>query len=107
MARLDAFHPESDRAPVIGGLLRRGLIRPHVLLPVGLAEELSPPQLRWVLLHELAHVRRGDLWVLLLQRVVQAVYFFNPAVWLANRFIDYLVSPEGQNTLAELRFSRP
>jgi beta-lactamase regulating signal transducer with metallopeptidase domain/protocatechuate 3,4-dioxygenase beta subunit len=74
--------------PLVSSPAVWGLFCPRVLLPAGLAEQLSPPQLRWVLLHELAHVRRADLWVLLLQRVVQAVYFFNPAVWLANRLID-------------------
>ena len=44
----------------------------------------------WVLLHELAHIRRGDLWVVVVQRVVQAVFFFHPAVHLANWIIDEL-----------------
>lgn len=65
-----------------------GLFRPCLLLPPGLAEGLSPDALRWVLLHELAHVRRRDGWVALFQRLVQIAYFFHPAVWLANRMID-------------------
>jgi beta-lactamase regulating signal transducer with metallopeptidase domain/Leucine-rich repeat (LRR) protein len=65
-----------------------GLIRPRILVPAGLAQTLSPPQLRWVLLHELAHIRRRDLWVATIQRLVQIVYFFNPAVWLANWIVN-------------------
>ena len=72
-------------SPAVGGLLR-----PAVILPPDLDESLSPKQLTWVLLHELAHVRRGDLWVVLVQRVLQAVFFFNPAVHLANWIIDEL-----------------
>jgi protocatechuate 3,4-dioxygenase beta subunit len=74
--------------PLVSSPAVWGLVRARVLLPPGLAEELSPRQLQWVLLHELAHIRRGDLWVALFQRVLQAVYFFNPAVWVANRLID-------------------
>ena len=72
-------------SPAVGGLLR-----PAVILPPDLGESLSPKQLTWVLLHELAHIRRGDLWVVVVQRVVQAVFFFHPAVHLANWIIDEL-----------------
>ena len=67
-----------------------GLLHPAVIIPPDLNESLTPNQLTWVLLHELAHVRRGDLWVVVFQRVVQAIYFFNPAVHLANWIIDEL-----------------
>ncbi len=62
-----------------------GLLRPRVLVPPGLIESLPHEQLTWALLHELVHVRRGDSWVLLLQRLTQIVFFFHPAVWVANR----------------------
>ncbi len=65
-----------------------GWVRPRLLLPPGLASELPPAQLSWVLLHELVHIRRGDIWVATLQRLVQAAYFFHPVAWLANRIID-------------------
>jgi beta-lactamase regulating signal transducer with metallopeptidase domain len=67
-----------------------GLLRPSLILPPGLARDLTPNQLTWVLLHELAHVRRCDLLVTLVQRLAQIAYFFHPAVWLANRLIDEL-----------------
>jgi WD40 repeat protein/beta-lactamase regulating signal transducer with metallopeptidase domain len=72
-------------SPAVGGLLR-----PTVVIPPDLDEGLTPKQLTWVLLHELAHVRRGDLWVTVVQRVVQAVFFFHPAVHVANWIIDQL-----------------
>ena len=65
-----------------------GLLRPRLLVPPDLAAGLGPDGLRWVFLHELAHVRRRDGWVALFQRLVQIAYFFHPAVWLANRMID-------------------
>ena len=65
-----------------------GLLRPRLIVPPGLTRRLSSEQLAWVLAHEFAHVRRGDLWVMLAQRWLQIAYFFHPAVWLANRMID-------------------
>jgi beta-lactamase regulating signal transducer with metallopeptidase domain len=65
-----------------------GLRRPCIVVPPGLLDRLKSNQLSWLILHELAHIRRGDLWVAALQRLVQIVYFFNPAVWLANWIID-------------------
>lgn len=60
-----------------------GFIRPRLLLPRGLFSKFSREELRHVFLHELAHVKRHDIfagWVML---VLQAVHWFNPFVWLA------------------------
>jgi WD40 repeat protein/beta-lactamase regulating signal transducer with metallopeptidase domain len=72
-------------SPAVGGLLR-----PTVVMPPDLDDGLTAKQLNWVLLHELAHIRRGDLWVVMVQRLVGAVFFFHPAVHLANWIIDQL-----------------
>jgi beta-lactamase regulating signal transducer with metallopeptidase domain len=42
---------------------------------------LATPQLRSVLLHELAHIRRGDLWINLLQTLLQIAYLYHPLLW--------------------------
>jgi len=65
-----------------------GLWRPRVLLPGDFADSLSPQQLRWIISHELAHIRRRDLWLAAFQKAVQIVHFFNPAVWLTNWVIN-------------------
>jgi len=64
-----------------------GLFRPVILIPHALAPRLPSHDLQAVLLHELAHVRRGDLCVNLAQTVLQIVYFYNPLLWLANAVI--------------------
>lgn len=64
-----------------------GLLRPKVLLPSSLLARLSSDKLRTVLLHELAHVKRGDLWVNFGQTVLQIIYFYNPLLWLANAMV--------------------
>ncbi len=78
-----ALETHAVAAPAVWGWLR-----PRLLLPPGLAAELPPSQLSWALLHELVHIRRGDIWVATFQRLVQAAYFFHPGAWLANRAID-------------------
>ena len=61
-----------------------GLFRPVVFLPADIVEQLEPEQLEHVLLHELAHVRRRDVWLSAACAVVQILYWFHPLVWLAN-----------------------
>lgn len=60
-----------------------GVWSPRVLLPTGLAAALSPDELRHVLLHELAHLKRRDLLVQAWFGVVTCLHWFNPLVWLA------------------------
>ncbi len=67
-----------------------GLFRPVILLPRELAEKLSSEQLRAVLLHELFHLRRGDVWVNCARALIQIVYWWHPLLWLANARIRRL-----------------
>lgn len=67
-----------------------GLFRPVILLPRALAETLPAAQLRAVLLHELTHLRRRDVWVNCLQALTQIAYWWHPLVWLANGRIRQL-----------------
>jgi len=61
-----------------------GLFRPVILLPRLLAENLPTPQLHAVLLHEVIHLRRRDIWVNCAQALLQIVYWWHPLVWIAN-----------------------
>jgi beta-lactamase regulating signal transducer with metallopeptidase domain len=64
-----------------------GWLKPAVILPVAALAGLSPSQLEALLAHELAHVRRQDYLVNLLQSVAEALLFYHPAVcaWLSHR----------------------
>lgn len=64
-----------------------GYLRPVVLLPVGLLAGMPPGQVEAILLHELAHIRRHDYLVNLLQSVVESFLFYHPAVWWMSRVI--------------------
>ncbi len=65
-----------------------GVIRPTLLLPLAFLNELSPAQVEVVLAHELAHIRRYDVLFALVQRVIEALLFFNPAVWWISRQVS-------------------
>jgi beta-lactamase regulating signal transducer with metallopeptidase domain len=78
---------ESDRVPAS---ISCGLFHPVVLLPTGLAERLSDPELRALAVHELVHVKRRDPAVLLLVALVRSALFFHPLVWLAARQVSVL-----------------
>lgn len=63
-----------------------GYFRPAVLVPDGLSQRLSDEETRHLLLHERAHLVRGDDWDLLFTRMAQAFCWWNPTVWwLASR----------------------
>lgn len=75
-------------SPVVTMPLAFGLFVPTVVVPAELAER-GGDDVECVILHELAHLRRGDAWANAWERLVQAVLFFDPAVWLVLRAIAF------------------
>ena len=65
-----------------------GVLRPMILLPISLATGLTGRQLEYVLLHELADIHRYDPLANLLQRLIEALFFFHPAVWWLTRQVS-------------------
>jgi len=62
-----------------------GFFRPRILLPAGLLESLSQPEIEQIVLHEMEHLRRRDDWANLLQQVSLVLLPWNPAVLWLNR----------------------
>lgn len=63
-----------------------GLLHPVILFPRQLVEALTEDEFNLILLHELGHVRRWDDWMNLGQKLIEAVFFFHPAVlWVGRR----------------------
>jgi HEAT repeat protein/beta-lactamase regulating signal transducer with metallopeptidase domain len=64
-----------------------GWLRPVILLPAGALTGLTPQQLEAIIAHELAHIRRHDYLINLLQSVLETLLFYHPAVWWVSRQI--------------------
>ena len=70
-----------------------GFLRPVILAPVGLLSGLRTDQVEAILLHELAHIRRSDYLVNLLQSLVEGLLFYHPAVW----WVSHVIRAEREN----------
>jgi TonB family protein len=70
-----------------------GHFRPVILMPIGLLAGLPAGQMEAILLHELAHIRRYDYLVNVLQRSVEGLLFYHPAVW----WISHVIRAEREN----------
>lgn len=70
------------KTPVVAGCFR-----PAILLPLSVVTGLPESQLELILAHELAHIRRHDYLVNLLQTLVETLFFYHPAVWWLSRQI--------------------
>jgi beta-lactamase regulating signal transducer with metallopeptidase domain len=72
---------EKIKTPLVAGLFK-----PVVLVPETMDDQLNESAVRGLIEHECAHIERHDLWVSLFQRIVLAIYWWNPAMhWLAAR----------------------
>lgn len=120
--RLGVFRPVwlyESRQVAVPTLI--GWLRPVILLPVGMLTGLTTAQVEAILAHELAHVRRHDYLVNLLQSIADVFYYYSPGVWLISRLIreereyccdDLAVAATGNpmalgRALVELEKSRP
>ncbi len=87
-AALDCYpRVEVATSPSIHSPMVLGILKPLIVVPTDLVDRLRADQLTLILMHELAHVRRCDNLWLLLQRLVTAILFFHPAVWLCARML--------------------
>ncbi|MFD2286525.1 M48 family metalloprotease [Pedobacter petrophilus] len=64
-----------------------GYLKPVVLFPLALVNELDSDQVEAILIHELSHIRRHDFLLNLIKTAIETLLFFNPFVWMAGRFI--------------------
>jgi beta-lactamase regulating signal transducer with metallopeptidase domain len=72
----------SDRLASAAAL---GALRPRILLPAASADESLAPAVQAALAHEWAHIQRGDLWLLALERLLLPFVAWHPLFWLVRR----------------------
>ena len=78
--RIRAVVTDKLTSPAVAGILV-----PTLIIPLSLMTALPPNQLQLIVLHELAHIRRGDYLTNLFQLLAESLLFFNPAVWWISR----------------------
>jgi len=64
-----------------------GYLKPVVLFPLELVNQLDNDQVEAILIHELSHIRRNDFLLNLIKTAIETLLFYNPFVWMAGRFI--------------------
>jgi bla regulator protein BlaR1 len=79
-----------------------GFLKPVVLVPLALLTHLPQDQLEAILLHELAHIKRRDYFVNLVQSFAETVFFFNPAVL----WVSALIREERENCCDDMAIAR-
>lgn len=78
-----------------------GFFKPVILVPVGLLNNIPQDQVEAILLHELAHIRRSDYAINLMQTFLEILFFFNPGVlWISS-----LLKDERENCCDDLAIS--
>jgi bla regulator protein BlaR1 len=79
-----------------------GHLKPVVLVPIGLLAALSTAEVEAILVHELAHIRRRDYLVNMLQSLLEIIFFFNPAVlWISK-----MIKTERENCCDDLALAQ-
>lgn len=78
-----------------------GILKPMVIVPAGFFIQLPQAEIEAILLHELAHARRQDFLVNLIQNFAESIYFFNPGLL----WVSYLIRQEREHCCDDLAIS--
>lgn len=84
-SRLGARRPRAVLSPEARAPFVTGLARPTIVLPADAVDRWSRTELQHILLHEVAHIRRRDLWIDACYLLLNAAYWFHPLVHFARR----------------------
>ncbi len=79
----------TNDAIALASPIAAGMIAPVVILPAALLARMPSDMLEALIAHELAHIRRHDYLINLLQAVIEALLFYHPVVWWLSRRIRH------------------
>ena len=75
-----------------------GFIKPVILFPIGLINQLSTAEVNAILAHELAHIKRHDFLFNVIQSLAEAIFYYHPGIW----FISNAIRRERENSCDDL-----
>ncbi len=61
-----------------------GFFKPVVLVPIGMLSQIPYDQVEAILIHEIAHVKRADYLINIIQNIIEALVFFHPVTWILS-----------------------
>jgi len=79
-----------------------GYFKPVVLIPVALVFHLTPAQLEAIIAHELAHVKRNDYLINLIQSTMEVLFFYHPSYWWMSQTIKELCENAADDLAVEV-----
>ncbi|MDN3669685.1 M56 family metallopeptidase [Echinicola jeungdonensis] len=82
-----------------------GILKPIILIPCSLLIQISPKQLEAIIAHELAHIKRYDYLVNILQSCMEVFFFFHPCFWWINDMVRKERENAFDDTVLKLGFS--
>jgi beta-lactamase regulating signal transducer with metallopeptidase domain len=78
-----------------------GLIKPVILFPIGMINQLETEEVDSILAHELAHFVRKDIYINVIQTTIEAILYYHPAIW----WISANIRVERENCCDEMAIS--
>ncbi len=79
-----------------------GFFKPMILFPIGLANQLSMEDVEAILAHELAHIKRHDYLLNVIQIIAESLFYFHPGIW----YISSKINEERENCCDDIAISR-
>ncbi len=90
--------PEAGSSPFVSSPVTIGHLKPLVLFPIGILNQLSPADVEAILTHELAHIVRKDYLSNLVQSFIETLFYYHPITW----WISAVVRSERENRADDL-----
>ena len=81
LANVQCYVTKHEAAPLVTGLWKKSIYLPDTIFT-----EYSHRERIWILVHETTHIRRGDLYALVVAEIVRTIHWFNPLAHLAWHF---------------------
>lgn len=91
-------NPKAGESALVNSPVTIGHLKPLILFPVGILNQLSPKEVEAILTHELAHIVRGDYLSNMVQSFIETLFYYHPITW----WISGMVRSERENRADDL-----